>query len=381
MNVRKKLVRTLVSAALVIAMTTGLALASIGTGVVTAGSLRLREQPNTSCRTLAFVSRNATVTVLEQVSAGWYKVNYNGTVGYMSADWLDVTLTEPADSEDASTEVPAAEPEEEEQPLQGRVNTSLLNVRSGPGTSYSKIGSLKKGAVVTIEETVGGWYKISGSVNGYVSADYVTLGAEAAAEPLRGMVTTGVLNVRSGAGTSYSKVGTLKRGATVTIEETVGGWYKISGSVNGYVSADYVVILDGSAGSSEVGASAAAMAASLVGCKYVYGAEGPNTFDCSGLSYYIFRQLGYSLSRGASAQYRNNGVFVSRDEIQPGDLVFFFDPRFDSSGGTLPTTHMGIYMGNNQFIHASTTTRTVKYDTLFGSYHGNYIVGFKRIGS
>ena len=119
---------------------------------------------------------------------------------------------------------------------------------------------------------------------------------------------------------------------------------------------------------------------SLVGSPYVYGAEGPNSFDCSGLSYYIYKQLGYTLSRGSSSQYKNNGSFVPMSEIEPGDLIFIFDPRFDSSGGTLPTTHMGIYVGNGQFIHASTTTYRVQYDDLYGSYYTPYIVGVKRIG-
>ena len=295
----------------------------------------------------------------------------------MSSDWLNANLTG-----EASAQAPSVGADQG-QSLQGRVNAGPLNVRSGPGTAYSKVGSLKKGALVTIEDdSVDGWYQItSGSVSGYVSAGYITLGADAVSEPLKGMVTTGVLNVRSGAGTSYGRVGTLKRGATVTIENTVGSWYQIaSGSLRGYVSADYVVLLDGSAGSSELGVSAAAMAASLVGCRYVYGAEGPNGFDCSGLFYYIFRQLGRPITRTSSSQYNKDGVFVSHDDIQPGDLVFFFDPKFDGSGGRLPTTHVGIYMGNNQFIHASTVTYKVQYDTLFGSYYGNYVVGFKRVG-
>lgn len=377
MNIRKKLVRALLSAGLVIAMTTGLALASIGTGTVTADSLRLRGEANTNSKTLAFVPKNTSVTLLEKVSDSWYRVKYNNLEGYMSADWLNANLTG-----EASAQAPSVGADQG-QSLQGRVNAGPLNVRSGPGTAYGKVGSLKKGALVTIEDdSVDGWYQItSGSVSGYVSAGYITLGADAVSEPLKGMVTTGVLNVRSGAGTSYGRVGTLKRGATVTIENTVGSWYQIaSGSLRGYVSADYVVLLDGSAGSSELGVSAAAMAASLVGCRYVYGAEGPNGFDCSGLFYYIFRQLGRPITRTSSSQYNKDGVFVSRDDIQPGDLVFFFDPKFDGSGGRLPTTHVGIYMGNNQFIHASTVTYKVQYDTLFGSYYGNYVVGFKRVG-
>lgn len=300
MNVKKRIARTLVAAGLVIAMTTGLAMASIGTGIVTGSSLRLRSEPGTNGRILATLSKNTAVDVLEELDNGWYKVSYKNTVGYMSGKWLDVTRTEgtSADTENS----------------QGTVNAGPLNVRSGPGTSYSKVGSLGRGASVTVVDKVNGWYKIT------------------------------------------------------------------SGKLSGYVSADYVVILDGTAVTSKVGQSAAAMAASLVGCRYVYGAEGPNTFDCSGLFYYIFGKLGYKISRGSSAQYRNNGVFVSRENIQPGDLVFFFDPKFDGSGGTLPTTHVGMYMGNNQFIHASTVSYKVQYDTLFGSYYGNYIVGFKRIG-
>ena len=458
MNVKKRIARTLVAAGLVIAMTTGLAMASIGTGIVTGSSLRLRSEPGTNGRILATLSKNTAVDVLEELDNGWYKVSYKNTVGYMSGKWLDVTRTEgtSADTENSQGTVNAGPlnvrsgpgtsykkvgslkkgsavtiletangwykvtdgkltgyvsddyitvstpaesntqpPAEDTPPTQsgstgsetsgikeGRVNAGPLNVRSGPGTSYAKVGSLKMNTLVTIEEQVNGWYKVTGGgLTGYVSADYITPGSDPVSEPEQGMVTTGSLNVRSGPGTSYSKVGSLGRGASVTVVDKVNGWYKItSGKLSGYVSADYVVILDGTAVTSKVGQSAAAMAASLVGCRYVYGAEGPNTFDCSGLFYYIFGKLGYKISRGSSAQYRNNGVFVSRENIQPGDLVFFFDPKFDGSGGTLPTTHVGMYMGNNQFIHASTVSYKVQYDTLFGSYYGNYIVGFKRIG-
>ena len=458
MNVKKRIVRTLVAAGLVIAMTTGLAMASIGTGIVTGSSLRLRSEPNTSGRILTTLYKNTAVDVLEELDNGWYKVSYKNTVGYMSGEWLSVTRTEdaPADTEtrqgtvnagplnirsgpgisykkvgslkkgtvvtvlesangwykvtdgsttgyvsdayvtvsdtvESSTQPPVenntpapgtSSGSEASEVKEGRVNAGPLNVRSGPGTSYAKVGTLKMNTLVTVVEQVNGWYKItSGDLTGYVSADYITPGSEPVSEPEQGMVTTGSLNVRSGPGTSYAKVGSLGRGAYVTVVDKVNGWYKITaGSLSGYVSDDYVIILDGTAVTSKVGQSAAAMAASLVGCRYVYGAEGPNTFDCSGLFYYIFGKLGYKISRGSSAQYRNNGVFVSKENIQPGDLVFFFDPKFDGSGGTLPTTHVGMYMGNNQFIHASTVSYKVQYDKLYGSYYGNYIVGFKRIG-
>ena len=109
------------------------------------------------------------------------------------------------------------------------------------------------------------------------------------------------------------------------------------------------------------------------------GASGPNSFDCSGFTYYIYKQLGHPIARGSSSQYYNSGYFVSTSAMQPGDLIFFFDRRFDSSGGTLPTTHVGMYVGNGQFIHASTTSYKVQYDSVSG-YYAPYIVGAKRIG-
>lgn len=302
MNLKTKAVKSLVAAGLILVMSAGTAFASIGSGTVTASSLRLRSEANTSSETLTFASKGDAVTVLEKADDGWFKVTYNDTEGYMSGEWLNVILD-----------------------------------------------------------------------NGEVFE---------AGEPLKGVVNTAALNVRSGAGTSYKRIGSLSNGTSVTVEENCGnGWYKISTSkLTGYVSAEYVSLVEdgNSAASSGVGASAAALAAKLVGCRYVYGSAGPKSFDCSGLMYYIYKQLGYSIARGSSSQYYKSGYFVSTSEMQPGDLIFFFDRRFDSSGGTLPTTHVGMYVGNGQFIHASTTTYRVQYDSIYG-YYGNYIVAAKRI--
>ena len=382
MSSKRNVVRAVVAAGLTVALTSGIALASIGTGTVTASALRLRSQATTQSATLAYATRNAQVTVLSAVSEGWYQVTYDGVVGYMSADWLDVDLS---DSESGDSPSDGAQ-----EARQGVVTDGPLNVRSGPGTSYGRVGTLRAGDLVTVTGEEDGWYAVAtDELTGYVSSQYISFDLDAVeddepqAEPKQGRVNTSVLNVRSGAGTSYSRVGTLRIGTVVTItDESVDGWYGISsGSLSGYVSSQYITLVDGdaSSGSSSVGQAAADLAASLVGCSYVYGASGPYSFDCSGLLYYIYRQLGYSIARGSSSQYNQSGYFVSTDEMQPGDLVYFFDPRFDGSGGTLPTTHAGIYVGNNQFIHASTTSYRVQYDTLFGGYYGPYLVGVKRI--
>ena len=383
MSSKRNVVKAIVAAGLTVALTSGIALASIGTGTVTASTLRLRSEGTTQSATLAYAPRSAQVTILSAVSENWYKVTYDGVEGYMSAEWLDVDLS----GSDGSTSNEVVEPR------QAVVTDGPLNVRAGAGTSFDKVGTLQKGDIVTVtDESMEGWYGVTcGDVSGYVSSEYISFdldavedeGDSAPSQPKQGRVNTSVLNVRSGAGTSYDRVGTLRLGAVVTItDESVSGWYGISsGSLEGYVSAEYITIVDGSSssGSSSVGDAAAALAASLVGKPYVYGAAGPNGFDCSGLMYYIYKQLGYSIARGSSSQYYQSGYFVSTSEMQPGDLVYFFDPKFDGSGGTLPTTHVGIYVGDNQFIHASTTSYRVQYDPLFGGYYGPYVVGVKRI--
>ena len=401
MNPKHRLVKGAVAAGLAVALTTGIALASMGTGTVTAPTLRLRSDAAVQAATLAYAPHSAPVTILSAASEDWYRVTYKGLEGYMAAQWLEV-------DEDSAQAEPEAEQSPE--PRQAVVTDGPLNIRSGAGTDYDRVGTLARGDVVSVtEERADGWFAITvGDLSGYVSAQYLSFDLDSVQpEPRQAVVTDGPLNVRSGAGSGYGRVGALNRGTVVSVtDQSVEGWYGITyGNLSGYVSAQYLSFdLDsvttstgstGSAGStsgsasssvpsnsaasSSVGEAAAALAASLVGKPYVYGAAGPNGFDCSGLMYYIYRQLGYSIARGSSSQYNQSGYFVSTSEMQPGDLVYFFDPKFDSSGGTLPTTHVGIYVGNNQFIHASTTSYQVQYDALFGGYYGPYVVGVKRI--
>ena len=273
------------------------------------------------------------------------------------------------------------------------VTADSLRLRSEAGTDSETLDMAPKGAEVTVEEDVGdGWYKVTyGGKVGYTFGEWlrITLAngtvIEAKPTPLaeepeqqRGLVTADVLNIRGEASTESEKVGTLKAGMVVDILSDLGnGWYQVDG---GYVSAEYITLVGADfEGSSELGAAAAAMAKSLLGCRYVSGGRGPSSFDCSGLMYYIYKQLGHPIARGSSSQYYNSGYFVSTDAMQPGDLIFFFDRRFDSSGGTLPTTHVGMYVGDGQFIHASTTSYRVQYDSIYG-YYAPYIVGAKRIG-
>jgi cell wall-associated NlpC family hydrolase len=116
------------------------------------------------------------------------------------------------------------------------------------------------------------------------------------------------------------------------------------------------------------GAQVVAIAMQYLGIPYVWGAASPSAgFDCSGLTMYVFAQVGVSLPHYAAAQY-GMGAPVSRDQLQPGDLVFFHG-----------LGHMGMYIGGGNFIHAPHTGDVVKISSLSESYYAATWVGARRV--
>ena len=108
------------------------------------------------------------------------------------------------------------------------------------------------------------------------------------------------------------------------------------------------------------GSEIVSLAQQYLGVPYVYGGSSSSGFDCSGFTMYVFSQLGVKLPHGATSQL-SYGASVSRSELQPGDLVFFYDG----------IGHVGIYIGGGQFIHASDYGVVVA--SLYSSYWaGNY---------
>ena len=124
-----------------------------------------------------------------------------------------------------------------------------------------------------------------------------------------------------------------------------------------------------SAPASQNGGSVVETAKSYIGSSYVYGASGPSSFDCSGFTSYIYKQYGVSLNRTAAGQY-SNGTAVSKDELQPGDLVMF---------GKSGINHVGIYIGGGQMVHAANPSRGVTTDTINSGYYYNNYVGARRV--
>jgi cell wall-associated NlpC family hydrolase len=103
------------------------------------------------------------------------------------------------------------------------------------------------------------------------------------------------------------------------------------------------------------GAAQAAVDTALaqVGDRYVYGATGPDSFDCSGLTSYAYKAAGISIPRTSKAQ-STFGTPVAKSDLKPGDLVFFYSP----------VSHAGMYIGNGQMVHASTASKPVAVVSL-----------------
>ena len=118
-----------------------------------------------------------------------------------------------------------------------------------------------------------------------------------------------------------------------------------------------------------------AFAKSFEGYPYVYGGNGPNSFDCSGFVLYVYKHFGYSFSRGAQEQYKD-GYHLNMDQLQPGDLVFFSSYSNIDYSNYRNITHVGLYIGNGYFIHASNPTKGVIISNLWsGYYYDHFFAG------
>jgi len=114
-------------------------------------------------------------------------------------------------------------------------------------------------------------------------------------------------------------------------------------------------------------------AKNYLGYNYTYGGTTPNTgFDCTGFTYYIYNSCGYSLSRSCSVQ-ASTGIEVAKENLQPGDLLLFNNGSNGSIG------HVGIYIGEGNFVHAANPRRGVTTDTINSGYYDTYYYSARRI--
>ena len=277
-----------------------------GGTVTTSSAVNFRQEATTQSESMGKLSDGTRVAILDEID-GWYKVAYNGEVGYMSADYV------------------------ESQPIMNiecggaKVTTSVLNMRSGPGTENSIVTKLYEGSVAKIIGINNAWFKVQyGGKTGYISPDYVSI-------------------------VPYKATATAS--APVAVSTSSGSASTASGTRQQII--DY--------------------AAKFLGCKYVYGGNTPSGFDCSGFTLYLFKQHDISLPHGATAQYKNCGEHVAKENLQPGDLVFFSDSSHAIG-------HCAVYVGDDTIIHARNSVKSVVTNKLSSSYYTSHYVGAKRIG-
>lgn len=191
-------------------------------------------------------------------------------------------------------------------------------------------------------------------------------------------------------------VGLLENGRKVEILDQYGDFYRIDCyGCRGYIAKEHIqddglgnyyvqvneeaedaLMLQTYAASEveEVRAAVCGVAHRQIGYPYVFGGQVPGGFDCSGLVYYVFnRTTKLSLPRTATPQF-SEGIIVDPQEALPGDLVFFWG----TDGSSSIITHVGIYIGNNQFIHAS-TSKGISIASLDNSYWSYRVRGIRRM--
>lgn len=213
------------------------------------------------------------------------------------------------------------------------ISATSVNVRSEANKSSSVIKKLSKNKQVTVTGEDGDWYVIDlDGKKAYVSKEFL----------------------------SSKKVETTSRSSTSLDEE------------KGKSSQDEPKEENSNPPSNSSGDAIVTYAKKFLGYKYVYGTNGPNTFDCSGFVQYVYKHFGYSLSRSSKTQV-NDGVAVSRNNLQPGDIIIFKNTAKTAIG------HVGIYIGNNQFIHASNSRTGVIISSLSTSAYQQRYVTARRI--
>ncbi len=280
------------------------------------------------------------------------------------------------------------------------VDASSLRLRSKPGTSSKTLDYAYDNEVVVLLGKSGDWYKVSYNLQtGYMHSKYLDAATKENAELGYGRVTGNKVNVRSGPGTGYKRLASAAINDTAYIIGINNQWFKvIYGDTVGYIRSDYLALTEipyenrdsnkaplffRGGKSTGITPSAYALnknkptagaiiatAKKYIGVPYVWGGSTPSGFDCSGFVQYVFNAHGVPLPRTSKQQY-GVGKKVSKANLKPGDLVFF-----DTEGNGV--SHLGIYIGNNQFVHAS-SSKGVTITSLSNTYWAPRYYGAKRI--
>ena len=316
---------------------------------LTSGTLNVRETPSSEAAIIDSLDACDEVKILSN-SEGWYTIAYDvGKTGYVSSE----VITE--DKEDAEYKAMHYDNYKK-----GEVLTygDVANVRTSASKDAEVKTQLSDGTpVVTLWEE-GDYIKVAYGEDyeeGYVINTAIDLTGEWIAKSEVSDRQEKVAEAREAARRAEEQAReNSRRAASFSSEKRVSTASTSSSS---------------SASASTKGQAIVNSAMQYLGVPYVWGGTSPSGFDCSGLVQYVCKKNGISVSRTAAAQ-ANNGTYVSRNNLQPGDLVFF---------GKGNIHHVGIYVGNGQMIHAPQTGDVVKVSSIETAYRINSYAGACRV--
>lgn len=351
---------------------------------VTADVLNVRSGAGTGHNVISKVKSGQVLQVIGQEN-GWFKVSVNGQTGYVSGDFVTTGGNKGTTVQQGTGTY--------------TVNVSSLNVRTGPSASHTVLGSVNKGKTVQVVGEVQDWFKINfNGGTGYVSKDFVTKGGSAVSNQTQQpttnnnntttvqtggsyVVNTGALKVRTGPATYNPVIGGVTNGTVLNVTGAENGWYKINhNGRTGYVSADFVKFVKGGVNNVTNNvqqpttggdtSSIVGFAKSLNHSDYVFGGETPDGFDCSGFIHYVLNKTGHEGKRQTVAGYWSSKTKTSNP--QPGDLIYF------SNTYKKGLSHMGVYLGNGQFISAENEKDGVRISSIKTSYWAERLTGYTK---
>ncbi|WP_458407581.1 C40 family peptidase [Anaerotignum sp.] len=364
----RKAIRQVCVTALFVALGTVTALAA-DAGQASGTNVNVRAEASTGANVLGKINKGTEYTILDKTS-GWFKISYNGSNGFVSDDYFEVTKAD------------------------ATIDGSSVNCREKASTSANSLGKFADGDYVCVTGQNDSWYRISykgGSAyvsKDYVDGDYVKYTAkianETAAEAKKsvyGVVTAdGGLKLRKEASMNSVVLTVLPKGTEVNVDRVGQEWIRVitDGGQKGYVSAEFLSVREGvrttrSTGSGN-GAAVVAYGKQFIGTPYVWGGTNLKTgVDCSGFVYSVYKNFGITLNRNSAAM-ASNGVEVSKSNLQAGDLVFF------NSGGNSSISHVGIYCGDGTYVHSTDgKAYGVTVTSLSSSYSANTYVTARRV--
>ena len=307
-------------------------------GVVDAEEMSLLEEADGSSEVLATLKDGDRVEVTG-LENGYFAVKSGDKTGYVTGDDLDLTMEK---------EAPAP-----------KVTVKAANKTTTAAKDATTEDSAAEGSTDTVVSSGSGSDIVSFAMQ-YLGTPYAYGGTGSGGFDCSGFT----MHVFSNFGVSLAHGATpqLNNGYAVSQSELQPG--------------DLVFFFgtyNTSSAASHVGSDIVSFAMQYLGTPYAYGGTGSGGFDCSGFTMHVFSNFGVSLAHGATPQL-NNGYAVSQSELQPGDLVFFFGTYNTSSAAS----HVGIYIGGGQFIHAS-TSRGVIISSLSESYYASRYLSARRV--